>query len=571
MLSFTIISALSRRGSAAGAAVALGVGADASGGAAIGASNGISTVLGVAGPVAAIGLAVAISTATAFGADGTPGATVGAGAGVATAAAIGRATAGGNGVAAGVGSVAGHGAGPASSIGAAAGLATVSGVNAGTRGICAGLATVAGVGSAAGASVGASAGSSSVAGAAMGIAASVGAAAGTAAASAVGDVFSVTTWSDVAVTGRGADIAITNAGLTAAGKSLTLGIAIDLDNKRMWGRVGNGVWSGASGNPATNTGGFDISSIGSVACFIAFSAFNGDATTANTGATQFERDVPSGFSAWGGAFDSANKDASITLSNGDLTATGTASSAWKSVRGTSSHTTGKYYFEMSADNVTGGNGWFAGIENASGSLSSYLGSTANGAGFQCTTAAYANGTFTNSVLTVAVTKFSAAWRTVRSVGTTHTSGKWYAEITCDAHTGASGWMGGVCNGAGVLQNFLGSTANGASFDAAGIFRINNTAPGSNLSTTLSATKVLCLSIDLDHNMIWGRVDGGAWSGAGNPATNSAGNTIATVNDAVAVYLAFAAFDTSPTFDKATLNVGATTFTQTVPSGFSAWG
>jgi len=47
------------------------------------------------------------------------------------------------------------------------------------------------------------------------------------------------------------DFAFSNGDLTVVGKPVTLAIAVDLDNKRIWGRVGKGAWSGTSGNPAT--------------------------------------------------------------------------------------------------------------------------------------------------------------------------------------------------------------------------------------------------------------------------------------------------------------------------------
>ncbi len=78
-------------------------------------------------------------------------------------------------------------------------------------------------------------------------------------------------------------------------------------------------------------------------------------------------------------WNAANKDASITLSNGNLTAVGTASDAWKSVYATSNaRHTGKWYFRGKTDAVDSSDGWMFGVGNVSAVTSSFVGSTANG-------------------------------------------------------------------------------------------------------------------------------------------------------------------------------------------------
>ena len=72
----------------------------------------------------------------------------------------------------------------------------------------------------------------------------------------------------------------------------------------------------------------------------------------------------------------ADKDAGITLSGGNLTAVN--NTANKSVRATIGKTTGKWYWEVT-NNVVAEND--IGIANASMSLATYVGSDANGAGY----------------------------------------------------------------------------------------------------------------------------------------------------------------------------------------------
>lgn len=386
-----------------------------------------------------------------------------------------------------------------------------------------------------------------------------------------------TAWSNTPLVNRGADFIISGAAsLTAAGGPVTLGLAIDLDNKKIWGRVGRGIWSGTSGDPATNTGGNDITSVVSGNVFPAWSPFNGSVSTMNCGNLPFEMDVPSGFTGWdmSGAttWDSGNKDASITLSNGNLTATGTASSAWKSVRGTTSHTSGKWYLELGSDLIDASSGWMGGVENASGVLNNYIGSTANGAGYQAgpTGAFWRNGGSATG-LAVGLSSYSGAWRLVRST-LPNTTGKFYVELLCVALDSSNGWIAGITNASGPLQNFAGADNNSAGFQAQQSFWKNNTQTVSALPSALTATHILGLAIDLVNNRIWGRVDNGAWSttgGTGDPAANTGGLDISSINTG-GVYMAFSPDDVASTFDKVTANFGASAFTYTAPTGFVSW-
>lgn len=72
------------------------------------------------------------------------------------------------------------------------------------------------------------------------------------------------------------------------------------------------------------------------------------------------------------ATDAGNKAASITLSNGNLTATGDAAAGYENVRGTSSKTTGKHCFQVQVVNEFAG----IGVGNATASLTNYVGSDA---------------------------------------------------------------------------------------------------------------------------------------------------------------------------------------------------
>jgi hypothetical protein len=77
-------------------------------------------------------------------------------------------------------------------------------------------------------------------------------------------------------------------------------VAVDLTNQRIWFRRNNGVWNTA-GDPVTNTGGFDISSIFTSVAAFPIVTFTGTGLShmANFGATAFTQALPSGFtSGW---------------------------------------------------------------------------------------------------------------------------------------------------------------------------------------------------------------------------------------------------------------------------------
>jgi len=137
----------------------------------------------------------------------------------------------------------------------------------------------------------------------------------------------------------------------------TVEVAVDLGNKRIWARKNHlgalGNWNGTVGaDPATNTSGFDISSLfTSAAAFptVSFGPTTTTSMTANFGLSAFLNAAPSGFTGWCGTvsittWNISDKSANITLSNGNLTGAATSSSNG-GVRGTTSRNSGKVYVE----------------------------------------------------------------------------------------------------------------------------------------------------------------------------------------------------------------------------------
>jgi hypothetical protein len=83
-----------------------------------------------------------------------------------------------------------------------------------------------------------------------------------------------------------------------------------------------------------------------------------------------------------GTLNSSDKDAAITLSNGNLTATSSTAGSFKSVRSTTSHSTGKWCFGFTTNGtslVTAN--CLAGIATSTANLATYVGFDASGWGW----------------------------------------------------------------------------------------------------------------------------------------------------------------------------------------------
>lgn len=392
------------------------------------------------------------------------------------------------------------------------------------------------------------------------------------------------TW-DSAHEGAGID----NLASAAAGATFSLvALAIDLTNNKIWARASGdstGDWN-ASGtaNPATNTGGFDITSVNSGTVYLAYSGFYtssvADTVTLNAGASTFHGSIPSGFSAWdatGGTTWNASDNSNLTLSNGNLTASAqTSASTWRSIRANNGKTTGKWYVEIIISNYDASNGIMPGVMNGSGSLTNYIGVSNNGCGYQVATGTcYKNGSSLGSMST----SFGfSAWRTIRGQNLGLHSGKYYIEVVANSISDAGvGWAAGICNATATLNDLVGQDASGnnAGFQSNRTYQYQNGGTSNVLPAAVTAGDTLCLAIDLTNNRLWGRVNGGTWSGSsGNPATNTGGEPISTVNDGSSVMLALSGFGavTSGTGalpgDKGTISISAAF---SIPSGFSYMG
>jgi hypothetical protein len=163
----------------------------------------------------------------------------------------------------------------------------------------------------------------------------------------------------------------------------------------------------------------------------------------------------------------------------------------------------------------------------------------------------------------------ATYCAVRST-TSKSSGKWVFAVDPLALTTPGNVSVGVANASQLLNIYLGNSNNSVSLFANGQVWRNAAAQLTVNSTSrdyAAATSEVMVAVDLDNKRIWFKTDADPWNGdaTANPATNVGGVDITLVTGAL-----FAAVNLNAVNDAFTVNLGATAFTNTIPSGFTAW-
>lgn len=182
----------------------------------------------------------------------------------------------------------------------------------------------------------------------------------------------------------------------------------------------------------------------------------------------------------------------------------------------------------------------------------------------------ANITLSGGNLTVGASSITAG--AVRSTSG-KSSGKLYFENTWTNPTGGAGADGvGIGTATAALSgatSLPGNATGGCIVYVGGLIRYNGISTGVNIGA-IATGQTHCVAIDLTNSRIWFRINGGNWnnSGTANPATNTGGIDISTLFPSNAP---FAVVTKNGSVPSCTTNFGASAFTQTVPSGFTAWG
>ena len=145
------------------------------------------------------------------------------------------------------------------------------------------------------------------------------------------------------------------------------------------------------------------------------------------------------------------------------------------------------------------------------------------------------------------------------------SGKGYFEITIDHDQSGNGTCG-IATAAANLSGGVGASSG----EVAAHWSGNIWAPSlTGISLGFIATgAVLCAAFDLTNQLVWFRVGSGSWNadGTANPATGAGGISYSSIGTSTVYPLG----STDSGLDGLTANFGASTFSQSVPSGFSSW-
>lgn len=145
------------------------------------------------------------------------------------------------------------------------------------------------------------------------------------------------------------------------------------------------------------------------------------------------------------------------------------------------------------------------------------------------------------------------------------SGKYYCELNMQVVAGGD-TGGGLANANAVLANIGGSVA-GAFMQFKGGNVYNNGALVFG-NGNMAAGGVLQIAYDADAHLAWFKFASGNWNNnaSANPATGAIGVNVSGI-DTGGLYPCFCA---GANADQCTANFGATTFSGSLPAGFSNW-
>ena len=171
-----------------------------------------------------------------------------------------------------------------------------------------------------------------------------------------------------------------------------------------------------------------------------------------------------------------------------------------------------------------------------------------------------NVTLSNGNLT-ATSSSNGGTRTTKS----YSSGKYYWEATVSSWQNANTGVG-IATSTAVLSSVGATPTQAAVVFKSGNIWVNNVATGTSLGARANGNTI-GIALDVGSKLIWFRVaPSGNWnnSGTADPATGTGGISISALTTAL-----FALFCTGPVIDVATINVGGSAFSGSVPSGFTA--
>jgi len=144
------------------------------------------------------------------------------------------------------------------------------------------------------------------------------------------------------------------------------------------------------------------------------------------------------------------------------------------------------------------------------------------------------------------------------------AGKFYWEVTYTT-AGSEDYIG-VAKAGASLAAYMGSDTNAWGFYMQGNDVYYNGALAFSGAGSVSAASVIMLAMDVDAGKLWVGV-GGSWRNSGDPAAGTGHVNSASLFTGVAMYPCY--ISRGATAGAATANFGASAFSHSVPSGFTA--
>lgn len=158
---------------------------------------------------------------------------------------------------------------------------------------------------------------------------------------------------------------------------------------------------------------------------------------------------------------------------------------------------------------------------------------------------------------------ATSFNTVRST-TGKSTGKWYGELLVNTYSGGGNLVVGVVNSAAGFTTYIGNSGGGrgGQLNATSYVSGSGWTAGSGWSGA-AATNVIGIALDVTGGKVYIAVNG-TWQGSSDPV---AGTNAWATGLSGTIYLATAPAGTG---NRVTLRTTAAQFTQSVPSGYSAW-
>ena len=365
-------------------------------------------------------------------------------------------------------------------------------------------------------------------------------------------------------------IPATQAGVFVPGD--VVGVALNLDTRRVWFRRNSALWNGVSGHdPALGLGGYAVQPIVTFAPAVAFQGGTGtvgDLFTANFGNSTFANAMPTGFTPWPGGSLTQVATVTTTVPNDDVIAPLRVSPVNLFAAFVSDPTENVFLLSGTGGSPTLGANTFFGDATTTEAIYAPA-VVAVAVTFDPTTRENVTLSGGNLIATHSNTVNNAGALAPRA--SLKTTGKFYFEVTFNSVHGDLDCCG-LMTSIGTFFNLVTSGSN-----CLAVYRWNGAinSNGSNSGKTLGACTsgdIISIAVDLTARKAWLRKNGGNWNGLAlgseNPNTGLGGVVLYPTVSFVPV-VGFGGANTAAG-DNMTANF-AGPFLYAIPASFGTWG